>query len=84
MQFSELKAGACVRIKQPFVDFDGQAVEPGVRVVVSHDCFFYDDGHTLKFTDGSVIRLGGNDPANERIMREAVDEYWEILQSAPS
>jgi hypothetical protein len=79
MTFWDLKPGVRVRIKQAFADFDGQVVESGVRVVASHDCFFYDDGHTLKFTDGSVIRLSGNDPANEPIMKEAVDAYWEIL-----
>jgi hypothetical protein len=81
MKFSELREGVRVRIKQPFKDYDGQAVEPGVRVVVSHDVFFYYGGHTLKFTDGSVIRLCGDVPEDDRIMEAAVDEYWEILPS---
>lgn len=84
MKFEEIQTGVRVRIKKPFLDFDGQEVQPSVREVVSHSCFFYDDGHTLTFTDGSVIRLGGNVPENDWIMTEAVDDYWEILPPEPS
>ncbi len=84
MDIWKLKPGVRVRIKTTFRDFDGQECAAGRElVVVSHDCFPYDDGHTLRFTDGTMIRLGGVDPDNEPVMRDQADVYWEIVGEPP-
>ncbi|PKN44652.1 MAG: hypothetical protein CVU59_11155 [Deltaproteobacteria bacterium HGW-Deltaproteobacteria-17] len=79
MRIWDLKPGARVRIKRPFVDFDGLNIEPGEHQVETHDYFFYDDGHTLSFTDGLILRLAGVEPAHEPILHDAADFYWELV-----
>jgi len=80
MRIWDLKPGMRVRIKRAFTDFDGQVVEPGERVVATCDYFFYDEGHTLTFTDGSRLRLAGIDPSNEPVLRDDDDLYWEVVR----
>jgi hypothetical protein len=81
MEIWKLKPGSRVSIKTTFRDYDGQECRAGRELeVVSHDVFARENGHTLKFTDGSVIRLGGVDPDNDRVMHDFDDVYWELVQ----
>jgi hypothetical protein len=72
----DLKPGVRVLFVQPFKDFDGQLVPVGARTVLSHDVFPYDDGHTLRFDDGLVVRLSSLDEGNEAVMRDDAGAWW--------
>jgi hypothetical protein len=76
----DLEPGARIRIKRTFRDFDGAGHAAGRELrLVQHDVFPYQEGHTLKFDDGTVVRLSCDDPDNTLIMDNAGDTYWEAL-----
>jgi hypothetical protein len=81
MTVYDLEPGTRIRIKKTFRDFDGREHIAGPeRRLVKHDVFPYEEGHTLTFDDGTVVRLSGNDPDNAIIMDNANDAYWETLK----
>jgi hypothetical protein len=81
VRVGELEVGVRIRIKTGFRDFDGQPCEAGRELVlVAHERFPYDDGHTLRFADGTVIRLAGIEPANRVVLDDRSDAYWEIVR----
>ena len=80
MRIYGLKRGARIRVKKNFLDFDGSEVKAGWDMVLrDYDVFPYEDGHTLTFFNGRVIRLSGNEPANVPMMDDVDDEYWELV-----
>lgn len=82
MRVVDLEPGMRVRIKRAFRDHDGREHAPaGPRVLVSHDIFAHDDGHTLRFDDGATIRLSGDDPRTEAVFFDHADVYWEIVRT---
>lgn len=79
MQIYGLKPGVWIRIKKTFRDIDGTEHAAGLILkLISSSCFPYDDGWTLTFDDGRVIRLSGNVPENSPIMDDKGDVYWEL------
>jgi len=76
----DAEPGDTVRVLRMFRDVDGQLVMPGDRVLAQHDHLPYDDGHTFRFTDGSVIRLTGNLPANEEVLQDRQDRFWTVVR----
>jgi hypothetical protein len=77
MTLSELAAGDRIRILREFRDFDGRRIAAGTDLVLVDRTYFpYDDGHTLRFDDGAVIRLSGDVPAERAVITNAGDTYF--------
>ena len=58
MNVLDIEPGFRVRIKQTFRDFDGRTHLAGTELTLaSRELFPHDGGYTLRFTDGTVIRL---------------------------
>jgi hypothetical protein len=80
MRTQGLKAGDRIRILKTFQDFDGQEIVAGRELTLAdYSVFFYYAGHTLRFTDGTVIRLSGDVPENEVIIEDRDDVYWKKI-----
>ncbi len=79
MQIWDLKPGVRVQIRRPFIDLDGQCIEPGERVVAQHDHFAYDNGHTLVFADGTRLRLAGVEPGHDALLDDPSEVYWRVV-----
>ena len=74
---SDLAAGDRIRILQEFRDFDGRRIAAGTELVLAGRTYFaHDDGHTLTFEDGAVIRLSGDVPAERAVIMNAGDTYF--------
>jgi hypothetical protein len=76
----DLSPGVRLRINRTFHDVDRRALVAGrVLVVVRHDVFFYDGGHTITFEDGTVIRLAVGVGESDAVLEDVNDEYWQVL-----
>ncbi len=75
-----LEPGMRVRVKRAFKDFDGREIAAGLELeLVAHERFPHDEGHTLRFRDGTVIRLAGIEPANLPIIEDRANLFWEVV-----
>lgn len=80
MNVHDLSPGVRVRIKKAFRDFDRcEHAAETVLVFTSQEHFAYDGGYTLRFEDGTVIRLAEIEPTCAAVLFDTKDEYWEIV-----
>lgn len=78
MNVLALRPGTRVRVRRTFRDFDGRVIAAGtVLELASYDYFAHDGGHTLRFVDGTVIRLLDGDPRSEPVLSDPGDAYFE-------
>lgn len=70
--------GTRARVLQTFRDFDGRVISAGtILELASYDHFAHDGGHTLRFVDGTVIRLMDGDARSEPLLSDRDGTYFE-------
>lgn len=81
---ADMFPGMVVRICRTFRDFDREEVAAGqILHFLKRDYFPYDDGHTLTFRE-RVIRLSGNVSAEELVIENAGNAWFEPVPDIES
>lgn len=84
MSRSDMFPGLVVRIGQTFRDYDGEEIPAGqILHFLRRDYFPYDDGHTLTFRE-RTIRLSGNVPAQDLVIENAGNAWFEPVPDIES
>jgi hypothetical protein len=80
MRLSELKSGQRIKVKQEFLDFDGQKIAVDSQWTFrEYNYFPYYGGYTFYFGEG-VIRLAEIDDANSGVLNSFAS-YFILLES---